>query len=305
MKATKSLLLQYEQTLRAELESRKASYNHDLVSGQQPIEEPDKPLDPQTEEESNSSIDISSLHLYQTKNANKTLVEATDAEEACEGNQVQHTTICSPSSGEENHELWACPPLDEQRQPDEMHTGEQDQETEQEDHVPQPTASAPEVEEQVAVDEEQAMSEEDHDEGLAAFPQSSSQDNNPQAPPGKTAAVPPTPTFPFNFSPAGSPCQGPSDSKSPAFLFALNSEPSTPGFSGFGFDAGNSQEEEAPFAFSFPFFNDKKTTEPKSSTGPEFLFGAPEQGEDFQFAFPSKSPQSTNTQGDFPFSFDF
>ncbi|TNN84453.1 hypothetical protein EYF80_005153 [Liparis tanakae] len=30
MKATKSLLLQYEQTLRAELESRKASYNHDL-----------------------------------------------------------------------------------------------------------------------------------------------------------------------------------------------------------------------------------------------------------------------------------
>ncbi|XP_056286186.1 uncharacterized protein LOC130203791 isoform X2 [Pseudoliparis swirei] len=380
MKATNSLLLQYEQTLKAELESRNASYNHDLevfaeriascrntfqshkeyycqhplaqklltlqaekeeiefrikgcddqitmkqmeldqptgpaidssstekppdgVSGQQPIEEPDKPLDPQTEEESNSSIDISSLHLYQTKNGNKTFVEATDDEEACEGNQVQQTTICSPSSGEENHELWARPPLDEQRQPDEMHTG--DQETEQEDQVPQSTVSAPEVEEQVALDEEQAMSEEDLGEGLAAFPQSSSQDNNPQAPPVKTAAVPSTPTFPFNFSPAGSPCQGPSDSKSPAFLFSLNSEPSTPGFSGFGFDASNSQEEESPFAFAFPFFNDKKTTEPKSSTSPEFLFGPPEQSEAFQFAFASKSPQTTNTTEDFPFAFNF
>lgn len=46
------------------------------------------------------------------QNGNKTFVEATDDEEACEGNQVQQTTICSPSSGEENHELWARPPLD-------------------------------------------------------------------------------------------------------------------------------------------------------------------------------------------------
>lgn len=37
------------------------------VSGQQPVTEPEKPLDPQTEEDSDSSIDISSLHLNQTK----------------------------------------------------------------------------------------------------------------------------------------------------------------------------------------------------------------------------------------------
>ncbi|XP_068428229.1 protein SIX6OS1 isoform X2 [Clinocottus analis] len=377
MKATNSLLLQYEQTLKAELESRKASYNGDMevyaeriatcrktllshkeyycknplaqklltlqsgkeeiefrikacdnqiimkqkeldqltgpavdssstvkppdsVSDQQPIEELDKQLDPQTEEESNSSIDISSLHLNQTKNGNKTTVEATDAEKK----QVQYTTVCGPSSGEENNELWAQP-LDEHRQPDEMHTDQQDQETEQDDHVLQSTVSAVEVEveEKVALDEEQAVS----DEALAAFSQSS-QDKNPQSTPVEMAAVPSTSTFPFYFSPTGSPRQGPSDIKSPAFLFSLNSEPSTPGFSGFGFEASSSQDEESPFTFSCPFFNDKKTTEPKSSNCSEFLFGQPEQSEAFQFAFASKSASPTNkdnTKEDFPFSFNF
>jgi len=39
--------------------------------------------------------------------------------------------------------------------------------------------------------------------------------------------------------------------------------------------------------------------------GPEFLFGPPEQSEAFQFAFASKSPQTTNTTEDFPFAFNF
>lgn len=45
----------------------------------------------------------------------------------------------------------------------------------------------------------------------------------------------------FSFSPGGSPHQG--TSKSPAFLFSLNSDPSTPGFSGFRFDVGSTQDE--------------------------------------------------------------
>ncbi|XP_077947291.1 uncharacterized protein LOC120834201 [Gasterosteus aculeatus] len=121
-------------------------------------------------------------------------------------------------------------------------------------------------------------------------------------------AVPPSPTFPFTFSPASPPRQGTSDTKSPAFLFSLNSDPSTLAFSGFGFDRGSSQEEESPFAFTCPLFNEKKNSEPKSSTCPEFLFGQPEQSEAFKFPFLSQNPRTTDkedTREDFPFSFNF
>ncbi|XP_034742464.1 uncharacterized protein LOC117953478 isoform X2 [Etheostoma cragini] len=389
MKVTNSLLLQYEQTLKAELESRKASYNHDTevyeeriasyrktfqlhkeyyyqntyaqklltlqaekeeiecriktcdeqltmkqkelyhlagpavdsssseklpdsVSGQQPKAESEKQLDPQTEEESNFSIDISSLHLNQSKilqNGRRTFIEA-NTEEIHEENKVQHTTAFSPSPEVESNELWLCHPLNEQTQPDEMHTEEQ--ETGQEDQV-LPTvlamdgAEEDEVEEKVVIDEEQAPSEEDN-EGVNAFPHSSSQETTPQSSPAGMTAVPSTPSFPFNFSHASSPHQGTSHTKSPAFLFSLNSDPSTPGFSGFGFDVCSPQDEESSFTFTGSFFNEKKTTESKSSTCPEFLFGQAEQTEDFQFAFTPKSPQATNkdtTRDDFPFSFNF
>lgn len=52
-----------------------------------------------------------------------------------------------------------------------------------------------EVEEEVAIDEEQTQSEEDN-EGLAAF-QSSSQETYPQSSPAKMTSVASTPTFPF------------------------------------------------------------------------------------------------------------
>nr|XP_033473690.1 uncharacterized protein LOC117251480 [Epinephelus lanceolatus] len=362
--ATHSLLLQYNQTLRAELDNRKITYNSDMevykerittcwkkfqsqkeyfyqnplaqkllklqaeneetkcsikacddqikitekeldsltgpevdsasneklpdsVPGQQPIGA-EKQLDPQTEEESSSSIDISSLNLNQTK--------------------VQCATVSSPPPEEESSKQWSCYPLDEQIQPDEMHTEVQEQEPGQEDQVLQATASGVEgaMEERAAIDEGQAPSEED--EGLAAFPQSSPQETIPQPSPAEMTAVPSTPTFRFAFSPDSPPRKGPSDTKSPAFLFSLNSEPSTPGFSGFGFDFSSSQDEETSFAFSGSLFNVKKTTESKSSACPEFLFGQPEQGEDFQFTFSSKSPQATNkdnTRDEFPFSFNF
>ncbi|XP_059198962.1 protein SIX6OS1 [Centropristis striata] len=168
-------------------------------------------------------------------------------------------------------------------------------------------AAEDEVEERAALEEEQAPSQKD-DEVQAAFVQPSSPEMNPPSCRAETAAVPSTPTFPFSFSPTTSPHPGTSDTKSPAFVFNLNPGPSTPGFSGFGFDVGLSQEEDSSFAFTSPFFNEKKPTESKSSTCPEFLFGQPEQSEDFQFAFNAKSPQTTNkdtTRDDFPFTFNF
>lgn len=47
----------------------------------------------------------------------------------------------------------------------------------------------------------------------------------------------------FSFSPGGSPHRGTADTKSPAFPFSLNSDSSSPGFSGFGFDMDSSQDE--------------------------------------------------------------
>lgn len=53
-----------------------------------------------------------------------------------------------------------------------------------------------EMEERPAIEEEQAPNEEGNKE-LVAFPQSSSQEKNPQSSPAKTIVVPSTPTFPF------------------------------------------------------------------------------------------------------------
>ncbi|CAK6954039.1 protein SIX6OS1 isoform X2 [Scomber scombrus] len=386
MKTTNSLLLQYEHTLKAELESAKASYNRDMevyeerissyrnifqshkeyycqnplaqklltlqakkeeiecrirscdgqialkqmelenltdlpvnsssaetlpdsVSGQQPITEPEKDLDPQTEDDFDSSIDMSSLHLNQSQiwqDGDKEAAEA-NAEEVHDENEAQDAPACSVSQEEATNEkyMWSYQQLGEQSRQDEIHAEEQEQGTgpgNQEKHPAvsevKETIEDMDMEERVAAEEEQVPSEEDN-EGHAAFSQ--------EIQSATVKTVPSTPTFPFNISPGSSPHQGTSDTKSPAFLFALDSGPSMPGFSGFGFDMGSPQDEDSPFPFTSSFLSDKKTTESKSS-GPNFLFDQPEQSEDFQFAFTSKSPQTTkrgNSSDDFPFSFNF
>ncbi|XP_035031061.1 RUN and FYVE domain-containing protein 2 [Hippoglossus stenolepis] len=387
MKTTNRLLLQYEQTLKAELESRKDSFNHDTevyeeriasyrkkfqshqeyylqnptaqkllrlqgekeeiecrikacddqitmkqaeldhltgpevtvssteklldsVTGQQPEEEAEKQLDPQTED-CDSAIDSFCLHLNQTKmlqNGDKVSVEAGGAD-IPEEHKVQDTTACSTYPEEAGRELWSHQQLDEQSWTEEMQTNEQEKDTELQEQVLEQQSNVSEeeeaaedkAEEGVGTDEEQTSSEKDNEE-LVAFPQSSCEETNSQASVAKTTAAPSTTAFPFNFSPAS----GTSDTKSPAFLFSLNSDPSTPGFSGFGFDT--SQAEDTNFAFTGSFFNEKKTTDTKSSSGGEFLFDQSEQGEDFQFAFNFKSPQATTkekSREDFPFSFNF
>ncbi|XP_047456834.1 uncharacterized protein LOC125017557 isoform X2 [Mugil cephalus] len=305
----------------------------DSVFGQQYTTE-EKQEGLQTKEDSASVMDIS-LHLKQTRileDGHQTSVEA-NAEEIYEKNKVRDSPTCCTS-----------PEKPSQSQPIEIYTENQDQETAQEDRVlaqleEQPSVPAVEevLEEEMqvrtAMDEEQAPGE-DNSEGHAAFPQTSPQGTNPQTSPAKETALPSPATFPFRISTTSSPRPGTSDTKSPAFLFSLNSNPSTPGFSGFGFES--LQEEDSTFPFAGSFFEEKvmsfhcklhfirfcnwkkdiklsfisfqKTTESKSSSGPEFLFGQPEQNEDFQFAFTSKSPQSANkenTREDFPFSFNF
>ncbi|XP_069011355.1 protein SIX6OS1 [Embiotoca jacksoni] len=391
MRATNNLLLQYEQSLKAELESRKANYNQDMevyeeriasyrktfqshkeyyfqnpvaqrlltlhaekeeierrikacddqiavkqrkldrlagpavtsisaeklpdsVFGQQALTEPETQSDHQTEEDSDSSIDISSLHLSTTENGPKTSVEE-NAEEIDEENMAMDLPTCCTSPEKQSQELGSFQQSDEQSEPVEMYAEEQDQVTPPEDQVLQQQSTVAgaeealedEMQERAAADEEPAPSDE-YNEGPAVLPQASSVETNPQSFPAKIPAVPSTPTFPFSFSPAGSPRHGTSDPKSPAFLLSLNSGPSTPAFSGFGFDVDSPQEEDSAFAFTGSFFNEKKTSESKSSGCTEFLFDQSGESADFQFAFSSDGPQSANTKNtkdDFSFSFNF
>ncbi|KAK2839694.1 hypothetical protein Q5P01_013434 [Channa striata] len=375
MKATNSLLLQYEQTLKAELNSRQASYNHDMevseeriasyrkilqshkecyyqnplaqkllmlqaekeeiecrikavdeqvtikqkeldrvtdpaancssaetliesISGQQPITELEKQLDPLIVE--SSDLSNSFLHLSQTKNGHTVSVKANEGD-ILEEKRVQNNKTFSNYSEEASSEL-------EKTRSEEMYTSEQEKKTKAQDQVLELVTPASEinepvedkVEERVILDENQAPNNEDN-EGLTGFPQST----NPSSP-AKITAASSNPTFPFNFSPASSPHQGTSVRKSPTFLFSLISDPSTPSFS--GFDVGSSQNEDTSFTFHSSFFSDKKAAVSKVLNSPGFLFDQSDQSEDFQFDFTSKSPQATkkdNNRDEFPFSLNF
>ncbi|XP_069554525.1 protein SIX6OS1 [Brachyistius frenatus] len=276
------------------------------VFGQQALAEPETQSDHQTEEDSDSSIDISSLHLSTTENGHKTSVEE-NAEEIDEENMAMDLPTCCTSPEKQSQELGSFQQSDEQSEPVEMYAEEQDQQQQQSTVAGAEEALEDEMQERAAADEEPAPSDE-YNAGPAVLPQASSVETNPQSFPAKIPAVPSTPTFPFSFSPAGSPRHGTSDPKSPAFLLSLNSGPSTPAFSGFGFDVDSPHEEDSAFAFTGSFFNEKKTSESKSSGCTEFLFDQSGESADFQFAFSSDGPQSANTKNtkeDFSFSFNF
>ncbi|XP_041663400.1 protein SIX6OS1 [Cheilinus undulatus] len=282
----------------------------DSTPEQQPLPLPEKQPYPQTEEDSGPSIDISSLHLNQTKDDENTSVDAND-EEIFEERKVQDTPTHSFVPEEETTRVLSRQQLKEQRWPDEKHTEEKTQETGPEDQVMESESAVSDKEdaEMEAGDaRESVKSPSQENEGPAASSQLSTQQTNPQSSPATVKMTPATPNFSFNFSPASSPHHGTSDTKSPPFLFSLNADPSTPGFTGFGFDAGSSQDEDSSFAFTEPIFNEKKTSEPKASDSSDFLFGQQDQSEDFQFAFSAKSPGPTkkdSTADEFPFSFNF
>ncbi|XP_024142210.1 protein SIX6OS1 [Oryzias melastigma] len=378
MKETASFLLQHEQTLRAELESRKSSYNHDqeiyeerisdctkkfksyedgyfqnplaqkllklqaeneeiecrIVACDDQITMKEKELEfltrppvnsvssgktaesqEQEQEEAESkeggdpSLDVSSLCINQ-KTTDQT--EDSNAEMIDQQEKAQNSPTCHSPEEKADNPLWSDDvhdtsdpvrsPKSIQPVENDMNSKAEEEEAPQQDEEDPASDSQNEMENQAAEDEEDPPC----DEGdLAVFPQASPAESNLQAFPENIAHAPPTPTFAFHFSPTRSPCQGAAETKSPAFLFSVNSNPSTPGFSGFGFDS--SQDEESSFPFSASFFNEKKTPE-KDSSCQKFLFEQPEQSGDFQFAFPDKSPQpaSKDAMGDdFSFSFNF
>ncbi|KAM4731282.1 uncharacterized protein FYW61_009357 [Anableps anableps] len=307
MKATNNLLLQYEQTLKAELESRKNSCDHDQEV---------------YEERFASYLQTLQSHketYFQNPVAQKLLLLQTEIEKT--ESQIKDCDDCMMMKQKELEHL-ADPAVTSsiEKLPDSV-LGEQPTTEEQSEQIKEdcsidissidlnqaavqvPTLPGPEEVQKDDLQDE-APDPEDH-QGAYDFPQTS-QEANLQGLSSKETSVPSTPMFAFNFSPTSSPRRG-SDSKSPAFVLNLNSNISTPGFSGFGFDDGSSLEEDSTFAFSGSFFNDKKATDAKSSSCTEFLFDQPEQSEDFQFAFTSKSPQSAkkNSKDEFPFSFNF
>ncbi|XP_026126914.1 uncharacterized protein LOC113108229 isoform X1 [Carassius auratus] len=133
----------------------------------------------------------------------------------------------------------------------------------------------------------------------------------PPPSPARIKAMPTTPTFSLNNSPSSSPGrQEVSDTKSPAFVFSMNSGPSTPAFSKLGCDFA--AEEASPFTFTSSYFSDRKSPglAPKFSG---FLFDEAEsRQEEFSFSFGTVSPQQNSSTPDtagsadsFPFSFSF
>uniref|UniRef100_A0A3B1JQQ3 Si:ch211-241j8.2 n=1 Tax=Astyanax mexicanus TaxID=7994 RepID=A0A3B1JQQ3_ASTMX len=146
------------------------------------------------------------------------------------------------------------------------------------------------------------MEVEDQQEHEEAVDKESTNEGAAPSSPVRMSAALNTPTFSLS-SPSTSPGRRQS-SEGAAFVFSVHSDPSTPGFSGFGcnFDVGSNPSEESPLKFTSPYFSSK------------FLFDEMEgrQEEEFAFSFGAKSPQpSTSSQeeggtGDpFPFSFSF
>ncbi|XP_071373495.1 shootin-1 [Centroberyx affinis] len=322
MKATNNLLLQYEKTLKAELERREESYNQDMEVYEERIASYRKVFQERKEHYCQNPLAKKLLSLQAEKEEIECRIKA--CEDLITIKQKELDTlvgqIVNSSSTEKppdsiSDELTITEP--------EKQSGHQ---TEKDINPPidisslhlaptkeeQSTMSgieegmAAEMEDRVAVEEEQAsvVTDVEDNEGVTAFPQSTPPPRTkPQSSPARMKVMSSTPTFSLN--PSSSPCEGTSEGKSPAFLFSMNSDPSTPSFSGFGFDIGSAQEDSS-FTFTSSYFSDKV---PHFHC---FLFDQTEWGEEeFQFSFASKSPQMATadqdkTSGDeFPFSFNF
>lgn len=379
MKSTSGLLLHYEQTLKTELETRKASYNRDreeyekritsyrgsfqsykeyyynnplaqkllglqgenreieariknydeeITSKQEELDNLTAPVIQDSAPENISEGDSEQIPENEpekqpeeeTVEANDTSFQPimeeqipSDAVSEGDGEEAQNSALpCLPA---EEDDVGGSQQLDDEHPQEEKETEVEDQEAGPRDAYSGP--QHPSIEEQFTVLElEQAMEVEmdedpevdlatnkEADETLTSLSQASSQEEGlVQASPARTKPDLATSAFPFTFSPGTSP-QMSDSSKSPAFSFQLHSEPSTPGFFGFG-----AQDEDQSSPFTSSFFGGKKAAESKTSM--EFLFNQPEQSGDFEFSFGAKSPDTRNgnkdkSRDDFPFSFNF
>ncbi|KAJ0070254.1 hypothetical protein NL108_007583 [Boleophthalmus pectinirostris] len=357
MKAANSLVMHYEQTLKAELESRKASYNRDREEYEKRIASYrssfqsykeyyySSPLaqkllglqdeNRETEAKIKNYDDLITLKQEELNNLRRPapVIETTSPDEPPVSEQLEnepekhpvedsspslHKTKEDPILSEEDveeaqtelteeTEVRDSQQMEEQHQ-EETDTGEKDQEeTGQQDALLEQQFTVLEIEQVMEVEMDEGPGENqtaNHkaDEALTSLSQTSSQGTVKHDSPARNKPGLATPTFPFTFSPGR--CQQISDSsKSPAFPFNLHSEPSTPDFFGFG-----AQDEDPTLPFTSSFFEEKKTTDSKTSM--EFLFNQPEPSEEFQFSFNTKSPEKESSskdkaQSDFPFSFNF
>ncbi|XP_068079792.2 uncharacterized protein isoform X2 [Danio rerio] len=186
-----------------------------------------------------------------------------------------------------SHGLWTKREIDE----DDMHEGDQASEEVNELEGNVNVSCTAEI--MVEASEEK---EEDHlDRSTADVYEDLESDGVvcPPPSPARIQATPTTPTFSLNNSPNASPGrQEISHSKSPAFVFSMNSGPGTPAFSKLGcdFDVESAGEEASPFNFTSSYFNDKKSpgSAPKF-TG--FLFDEGSCQDEFSFSFGAESPR--------------
>ncbi|KAJ3591821.1 hypothetical protein NHX12_006953 [Muraenolepis orangiensis] len=303
MKATNSLLQHYEMALKAELETKQENYNSDkyvhlrvqlvvhldafyptvdssLTENQaESMSEGETvtPCDHQTGVDVSSSIDMASLHLNKTQ------------DDPAASSAREEEVMEEPGGVAEEEKEWPLPVTDDHYYLDDV-----------------------------------------NDQRDAAPPHSSPPMSNYPSPPERMKLVPSTPTFSIRTSskivgvrvtmwarssslsrrPGVSPGGDSSHRESPAFLFSANSDPSTPGFPGFGFDMGSAQEEDSPFAFTSSYFGQKKS-DSKSPSGPGFVLDQSERPEgEFHFSFSrspggSESGQEKAGEDAFPFSFTF
>ncbi|XP_028291263.1 protein SIX6OS1 [Gouania willdenowi] len=272
------------------------------------VKQPEKQLVCQQEEHRDASIDLSSLLLEPTQDDGKTS-EGTNAEMHKQNEQESILSCITPQNA--SKKVWSCQQFDEQLVEKPQHEPVEDISSvdgnvEQQSSVPAVQDIMEEVEETEAADEISSAQGQEISDRAAVMTRDSSQEKEPQSFTAEITPAPSASSFSFNFSPTSSPRR--SETKSPSFLFSMNSNPSTPGFTGFEVETCSSQDEGSLFAFNGSLFNDKKTNDPKSSGSPEFLFGQTEPNDDFQFAFSAESPQSADKgqhRQDFPFSFNF
>ncbi|XP_077435800.1 uncharacterized protein LOC144060290 isoform X3 [Vanacampus margaritifer] len=306
LKTTQNLLLHYEETLRAELESVKASCNNNkdvfeekIASYRKVFEAHQKPFAQKLQAQdddmespmmlSHDDVPVKAkegggayvtdsaaarassekradrdVHFQPTTEANMQM-ESLPVKDPIAVVSALNRCVSGPeTSADANAEEMDAQSEARQspsRRADEMRSNEQHVRAQVE--MPSEEEDDQEVEalsqaKQSAVSEEEEAAQVQMEEGGAA-------DDKEEEPAPKengarslqqpqSSTAPGTPTFHFNFSPTSSPVAGPSDSKSPAFMFSLNSNPSTPGYSGFGFD-GVSQDEDLSFPFTGSFLD--------------------------------------------------
>ncbi|XP_072542395.1 uncharacterized protein [Salminus brasiliensis] len=318
LRGTNNLLLQYEKTLETELERRQESCNRDMKVFQERIDNYRNIFQQYKEEYSQNPLAKKLLNIQAKNEELEKSIQAkeeeiiakekelkdlreTEQEAEMEEKAVEHNQDRADGCDEYNASqvgtlgstVWTKPYLSCEQ----IEDAEQKQQQKATDvGSNMNTSYGPDIMEEMM----KGMEVEDQQEGEGTANEESTNDGAAPSSPVRMTAMLNTPTFSLNSSPSNSPSHQQS-SEASAFVFSLNSGPSTPGFSGFGcnFDVGSNQSEKSP-----------------ETKLPGFLFDELESrpDEEFAFSFCAKSPQPSSSSQEpgtggtgevFPFSFSF